>query len=328
MEGMTLLGRLSIVGAPPPPPGTPSGELLRKSRAERTYPIVCRNLALPCDVSASILAAQLMARHQAEEIAREVEMIPLKGLHLAWKVYPSPELRDMGDLDLLVRRSRVREADGALRKLGYRPEVEPDRLDGSSLNAAVYWRDGGLPIHLHWHLSNASLPQFMVRMDLAEVWAEARGGTMAPHHLVVSLCEHALKHSFSELILLTDIEIASRGADWPRVADCARRWGLDRAVLYALVLLRDLMGVESPGLEALRARPLGGEGRLFLALARRRRWDGLSALGLLSMTSEKGRFVREALAPRREASEGFTSRTLGSRLRRAAGMVWRGLCRS
>lgn len=326
-----LVGRLSILGAPPPPPGAADlGLLLRRSRVERTLPIVCRNLGIRCPLEPAILERQILAARQAAELRRHVEFLPLKGLHLAHRVYPTPALRDMGDLDVLVRRGELPAADAALRGLGYRPEHDPARVaegDGTTLNAVVYFREGDLPVHLHWKLSNASLPHFMYRIDAEEVWRAARGGEMARHHLVVALCEHALKHSFDTLLHLSDIELAARGADGGLVAETARRWGLERAVYYARVLLRDLAGVDPPGLRRVRVERLG-EGALFLRAARARRWSGLSALGLLSMArgaGEKVRFVREALWPKREASEGFESRTLGARIRRAGAMILRGL---
>ena len=298
-------------------------EVLLRSRSERTFPVVCRNLGIPCDMEASILARQLLARHQADEILAETEAIPLKGLHLAHRLYPAPGLRDMGDLDLLVRRCRLREADAALRKLGYRPEFDPEQVDGGTLNAVEYDRDGAMPVHLHWHVSNASLPHFMYRVDIDEIWREAREGMLAPHHLLVTLCEHALKHSYSHLIHLTDIELAARGVDWPAAVDAARRWGLERAVYYALVLLRDLMERESPGLRHLGRPRLDWAGASFLAMSRRRRWDGLSALGLMSMTREKARFVREVISPPKR--DGLRTRSLMGRLWGAATRVGAGL---
>jgi hypothetical protein len=312
---VTLLGRLSIVGAAAPPAGTPLDALLSRSRVERTFAVVCRNLGIPCPMERSILARQLLARAQAEEIQGRMEAIPLKGLFLAHHLYPSPGLRDMGDLDLLIRRPARRQADAELRRLGYVPEFDPERVDGGTLNAVEYWRDGSLPVHLHWHVSNASLPHFMYRIDVDEIWRDARGGVLAPHHLLVTLCEHALKHSFAELIHLTDIELVSRGVDWPLAAETARRWGLEQAVHFALVLLRDLSEVESPGLDRFRATRLDWAGRAFLALARRRRRNGISALGFLSMTRRKLRFIRETLAPPR--TEGLRTRTLMGRLRGA-----------
>ena len=313
------MGRLSILGAAPPPPGTPLEGLLRRSREERTYPVVCRNLGIPCETERSVFARQSMASHQAREILGQVEALPLKGLHLAHRVYPSASLRDMADLDLLVRPSRRRDADAELRRLGYVPDQDPQTLDGGSLHAVEYWRESSLPVHLHWHVLNGSLPNFMVRVDLDELWREARSGALAPPHLLVTLCEHALKHSYSTLIHLTDIDLVSRGIDWEAVADVSCRWGLDLAVLYALVLLRDLMGVRSPGLDHFGDRRPDWTGRAFLSLVRRRRWDGLSALGLLSLTAEKARFISESFAPPRKA--GMRTRTVMGRLRRAAGRV-------
>ncbi len=235
----------------------------------------------------------------------------------------------MGDIDLLVRRSALREADAGLRALGYVPERAPAAGDGDFLNAVLYARPGGgMPVHLHWDVANASLPHFMYRVDREEVWREAAGGELARHHVVVTLCEHALKHSYEDLICLTDVEIASRGVDWGEAARAARRWGLEPAVTCALVLLRDLMGVESPGLRHVRAGPPGVAGRAMLWMARRRRWGGLSSLGFLSMARgarAKARFVGQALAPRPSESGAFTSRSLGGRLRRAAGTIWGGI---
>ncbi len=326
----SLLGRLSVVGAPPPPPGIPIDGILRRAARERTLPVVCRNLRIPCGMGPRILARQVMAAHQAGEILRRVEALPFKGVYLGHELYPSPALRDLGDVDLLVRATNVPAADAALRSLGYGPERDgapAARSPGAFLNSALYYRGDSLPVHLHWGLSNASLPHFMYRIDEDEVWREARGGRMARHHLLVTLCEHAFKHSFDALVCLTDVELASRGVDWDRAAGAARRWGLERAVYYALVLLRDVMGVESPGLARVRVKSLGWAGRAFLGAARRRRGDGLSALGLLSLASgagAKARFVREALAPPREARGGLRSKSPWRRLGRAAAIFWPG----
>jgi hypothetical protein len=151
---------------------------------------------------------------------------------------------------------------------------------------------------------------------------------MARHHLVVSLCEHALKHSYDVLVHLTDIELAARDADAALVAETARRWGLERAVVYARALLRDLAGAAPAGLARVEARPLGWAGSWLLRLARARRWNGLSALGFLSMCRggrAQARFVRESLAPRPGTREALASRSPGRRVRRALEMVARGV---
>jgi hypothetical protein len=315
---VSLLGRLSVAGAGRPPGTIPEEELLRAARRERTLPVVARNLGRPCAEEAGILGRQILAAAQARELAERVELLPLKGLHLAHRLYPSPALRDMGDLDVLVRAPDVSRADAALRSLGYRSERPPAPRPGALLNAGLYLRDDGLPLHLHWHVLNASLPHGPVRIDAEEIWREARDGAMAPQHLFLTLCEHALKHSYDALVHLTDLELASRGLDWDRTVDAARRWGLERPVSYALLLLRDVMGVRSPGLKRFPLPAPGPEGSLVLAMARSRRARGVSALGRLSLLrglAGKLAYVRDALAP--PVGEGLSTRTAAGRAARA-----------
>jgi hypothetical protein len=121
-----------------------------------------------------------MARAQAEEILGRVEAIPLKGLYLAHHLYPSPGLRDMGDLDLLIRRTRSVTRTRHCGASATSPEFDPERIDGGTLNAVEYWRDGSMPVHLHWHVSNASLPHFMYRIDVDEIWRTRAAASWRP----------------------------------------------------------------------------------------------------------------------------------------------------
>ncbi len=321
---MSVLGRLSVVGSGRPAGPLPADALLREARRERTLPVVARNLGRPCPEERGILGRQILAAAQAREFRERVEALPLKGLHLAHRLYPSPGLRDMGDIDLLVRTSDLGRADRALRGLGYVPDRDPVPGGGAWLNAVLYSRGEGLPVHLHWRVSNASLPHGMLRIDEEEIWREARDGAMAPHHLLLTLCEHALKHSYDAIVHLTDLELAARGADWSRVAESARRWGLERAVAFGLVLLRDVMGVRSEGLRHFEVRSPGPEGGVLLALARARRARGVSALGLLSMSGgARGRlaFLKDLVFPPAGDRAGLSTRSGPARAARALGAL-------
>lgn len=315
---MSVVGRLSVVGAAGGCPPELLAGVRRSAAAERTLPIVLRNLGLPWEGAIELLGRHVLARAQADEIAAKVEVLRLKGADLARSAYPSPALRDMGDVDLLVRRRDVEAADLALRSLGYAAALDPRAVmaaGGRLLNAVEYARDGSLPIHLHWHLSNGSLPRTGQSIDLDEAWREARDGALAPHHRVVSLAEHALKHSFDSLLHLADIELCWRSVDRERAVDVARRWGLERALAWSLLLIRDLMEVP---LEVPAAPAPGWAGRMLLSRARRRLGGG-SWLGYLDCAegwAAKAGFVRDALAPGGEG-EGLRTKSAAVRLWRA-----------
>jgi len=208
----------------------------------------------------------------------------------------------------LVPRSRVEIADRALHSLGYRPSTglhESLKAGGSYLNSLLYSGDGVFPVHLHWHVVNASLPLFMVRIRPEEIWSESREGIvagararrMAPHHLLLTLCEHALKHSYDALIHLADIDRAWRaGVEKVRVFDTARRWGIEPAMRLGLFLASRILGTP------VHVRPSPGFlSRWILRSVREdRRWAGLGALGYMMMAKgwrDRGRFLRASLSP-------------------------------
>jgi len=59
-----------------------------------------------------------------------VDAMVLKGAALAWTIYPSPVLRPMGDIDLLVPAAAARDAQLALGRLGFDPEAMAQRRFG------------------------------------------------------------------------------------------------------------------------------------------------------------------------------------------------------
>jgi hypothetical protein len=79
----------------------------------------------------------------------------LKGAPLAFSVYPSPALRPMADIDVLVEPHRAADATAVLAGSGWIPSraVEPDVL--ASLHG-VGWRKRPGALDLHWYLLHES----------------------------------------------------------------------------------------------------------------------------------------------------------------------------
>jgi hypothetical protein len=138
-------------------------------------------------------------------------------------------------------------------------------------------------IHLHWHLVNASYPLdfYGRKVDMERVWHESRSYDaegqripgLAPQHLLIHLCEHALKHSFSELRHLADIaaalvfmtRVTAAQADscrsrLPSGTDAllaeAAAFGLQRAVYYGLSFASQVFELDVPRRLLNALRPL------------------------------------------------------------------------
>ena len=121
----------------------------------------------------------LMERIQGEVVEAcgraGIPCLVLKGLPLAHELYPSPDLRPPGDLDLLVRRPDRDRALEVLQTAGF-------VLPAGSLPLRFYWRHHfhvtlvrpgfeGLPIELHW---DTQPPFSLSRIPADDFWAEAR----------------------------------------------------------------------------------------------------------------------------------------------------------
>ena len=84
-----------------------------------------------------------------------------------------------------------------------------------------------------------------------------------PFDNVVALAAHALKHSYSRLIWLADLhecllELTGNPGGWEEVVERARFWQQKKIVLYALILVKRIFGLQVP----LSAKQELGIGRL------------------------------------------------------------------
>jgi len=217
-----------------------------------------------------------------------IPWIVLKGIALAETVYPHFALRPASDIDVLVPRRDFLKAHAALSSMGYRAV---DSLPGEALGnpegylASVEYRNDSdsPPIHLHWHPVNTSTPAPFARaIDIEALWNNSRavliGGVRSriflPEHLLMYLCEHALRvgHSFDRLNLICDIQHTvlayQKEIDWTRFTHECRSSGLSRFAYLALEIVRKhsgLRALDEPIAMLKPGRLRAGE-RLFLRL--------------------------------------------------------------
>jgi hypothetical protein len=192
--------------------------------------------------------------------ANRVPAIPLKGPALAVAAYGDSNLRQFGDLDILIPESHIKAAVELLVSEGYEPCQEirwPERGNiprNCEKDLALVGKGGHIYIELHWRLAGKN---FDYPVDLNRLWKTAvlmpldgtNVLTLPPEELLVYLCMHGSKHCWERLQWLSDIaELVKThpNLDWDGVLKRARRRGCKRALNLGLYLAGELLGAEIP----------------------------------------------------------------------------------
>ena len=254
-----------------------------------------------------------------------IPCIVLKGIALAELVYPSIGMRGMSDVDILVKKEDLftvdkhlsshgyTSADSSVTKaihnpVGYLASLEYRKNDPSPLN-----------LHVHWHIVNTSVPatMFVERIDINRLWensamtavADSRALMLRPEHLIIYLCEHALRvgHSFDRLILICDIFFSIKAfekiIDWNFIVEESRRFNLSRFVYYSLSIVKHYTSLDIADgcIAKLRPPDISLGEKLFLRLQfNNRRIRGISYFIYLAMNrslSDKAGFIGRTFFP-------------------------------
>ena len=229
---------------------------------------------------------KLLLRLQGQDI----DVIALKGAHLAEAVYDNIGLRAMGDVDLLVRKDDLLRVEQELLALGYKPD-DCNRVIAQSNHHFHYTLPkNGLHVEIHWVLVESGLP---FQVDVEGLWNRAQSVTLAqvsalalsPADLLLHLCLHTAKHTYNMRIrMLCDIgEVVRRygtGLDWQEIGTRAWQWGITHAVYVFLRLAQELLEVAVPVDWLASLEPAGIDER-YLVLAHQQilatRMDGSAA---------------------------------------------------
>jgi hypothetical protein len=252
-----------------------------------------------------------------------IKVIPLKGIYLAEKIYKNIALRSMGDIDLLAKKEGLSKIDRVLEGLGYKTSIHKElvlcAIKKSYLNSIDYFKiDERLPtLHIHWHIVNVSLPTYLytklIKMDRffesarAVMIADVETLQLAPHHLIMHLSEHILKHSFDKAILLSDIDAVigrfEKEIDWEALVKETIEFGMEKQVFYALYLTRDFLDTAIPHyiLEKLRPKKTSLLEKRFLNSILNDRRNGKLCyfvyLGMVKGLVNKFRFIFRSFFP-------------------------------
>jgi hypothetical protein len=180
-----------------------------------------------------------------------IQAIALQGLSLITSVYNDHGIRQLGDMDLMVKPGNKGKFRLLLVDAGYRIPCFsfPHLLSKDSIE---------IDIHTHiLNLDRIRSRRYIFPEDLTPMWERAvpffeqHDGLLLPDVFdnFIALAAHALKHGYSRLIWLVDLqEIILKYVDnvdrWERIVERTRFWKQERVVLYALILMEELLGLK------------------------------------------------------------------------------------
>ncbi len=193
-----------------------------------------------------------------------INVILLKGAHLAEMVYDNVGLRGMSDVDLLVKKEDLMRMEEELLAQGGVPEDCNRIITQDNFHFGYILPGEGLRVEIHWQLSSNKLP---CRVDVEGLWekaqpvklGQAEAWVLAPEDLLLHLCQHSAKHAHDLSVrMLCDIAEVVRhygaGLNWPEIGVRSRSWGITRAIYLFLSLAKELLkaGIPADVLDRLR----------------------------------------------------------------------------
>jgi hypothetical protein len=188
-----------------------------------------------------------------------IPAIPYKGPVLAASIYGDLTLRQVSDLDILIRKEDMLRARDLLVPLGYRPQYELTHAQAAAYQKSQYElllirNNDRMIVELKWEIVDRF---FSFPMDYECLWERLKPTSLAgkevltfsPEDLLLILCVHGAKHLWTNLIWVCDVaELlhVCKKLDWEWVMRQASTPGGQRMLLLGLFLAKSLLGAPLP----------------------------------------------------------------------------------
>jgi len=201
------------------------------------------------------------AARRLSELFREEEMeiIFTKGLPYLIDIYEDMGLREMADVDILVKPEDIRKVDMLLEGEGFAPFEEKEGLDDYRAQK-LYFRGDGIHLDVHRGFVGRMLHNRVLGIDPEKAWEnkrelrrdDVRIDTLDLTHTLVYQCLHlSMQHSFSGIRWYVDINEFVRKyekeIDWDRLVDAAGEYRIRKPVYYSLLFTKDMFDAPVPG---------------------------------------------------------------------------------
>ncbi len=233
-------------------------------------------------LSSGFVINGLLNSHLAKELLRIIKILESKGINtIAYKgpaltksIYGNLAMRPSIDLDVIVPKSSVLDAQSVLEGIGYEPSAIYDKNQQYVISYLCGWETGyfrssdddvsindnrvSTKVELHWNVSPVN---FGFNLNMESIWERAECfdlfGTIvkvpSANDMFLMLCVHAAKHSWSELQLISTLFqflMQRPETDIDFVIQQSHKLGAKRIVIINLLLVKATFSMRfSPSVE-------------------------------------------------------------------------------
>lgn len=192
-----------------------------------------------------------------------IKALPYKGPVSAEFIYGQLSLRQFGDLDILILKKDILKAKELFHSIGYLPKIsrssDQDQVFIDSVlpyNYKFFSADGRVCVELHWKFTSKinSFPinyeHIMDNLTSIKI-ANRTVPTLKAEDLLLILCQHGSKHSWSRLLWICDVATLIHkhpSINWGYVIDTSTNLGARRMLFLGLFLAQNLLGARLPDL--------------------------------------------------------------------------------
>lgn len=190
------------------------------------------------------------------ELLGDIDWLAFKGPYLSELAHPVPGLRSYGDVDVLVRASRLRQAYERVAEAGWRSIDTVETLEHPVLPGEITIGNAlMIPVDMHWSMVHSAplrrrfpVPagQVLERRVEAQIGG-VRAGVPASPDALVHVCLHAALAGATKLLHLLDADQVARSiVDWDEVVRRSREWGATATTAVVLGRARQLFDTPLP----------------------------------------------------------------------------------
>jgi hypothetical protein len=218
--------------------------------------------------------------HLISEVLTEqqIPVLPLKGNLFLSRYYQNQQLREIGDLDILIPPEYILQASDVLRKIGVNPDLGPDKSSESDQNSYLHrklnsssqceakFKYQDIHVDVHWELTH---PHYLVGLNSSDLFSKAAPDDFfgkqvlmphSDHTFWMLVAHHGGKENWTRLRHILDMVLSLDVRNWSTSSQI-----VNNSINSSQNVNTEINSSQNVNFEALNQNPLNSEDHVALS---------------------------------------------------------------